>query len=210
MKAIKSTMTKSIVILAGGGHASVIADILLRQNYKIEAVVDVCNTLSRGVFQGIPLINDDQFYQMYPPDSVKIANGFGFIPGMTIRKEMSGRLSHLGYTFETIISEDAVVSEHAIIEKGVQILPGVVIQAGVMLGEHTIINTRAVVEHDTHIGRNCHIAPGAVVCGGVACGDEVFIGANATLIQNVKVGNRAVIGAAALVRSNVGSDAIFF
>jgi sugar O-acyltransferase (sialic acid O-acetyltransferase NeuD family) len=209
-KAIKSAMTKPIVLLAGGGHASVIADILLRQHYHIEAVVDVCDTLNRRVFQGLSLINDEQFYARYAPDSITIANGFGFVPGMTIRKETSEKLLEMGYSFETIISHDAVVSEYATIGSGVQILPGAIIQAGVTIGNNSIINTRAVIEHDTHIGRDSHIAPGAVICGGVTCGEEVFIGANATLVQNTRIGDRAVVGAAALVRVNVSSGTTFY
>lgn len=210
VKATRSAMNKPIVLLAGGGHASVIADILLRQHYHIEAVVDVCETLNRRVFQGLPLINDEQFYARYAPGSISIANGFGFVPGMTIRREISEKLLEMGYSFETIISHDAVVSEYATIGAGVQIFPGAIIQAGVTVGDNSIINTRAVLEHDTHIGRDCHIAPGAIICGGVTCGEEVFIGANATLIQNTCVGDRAVVGAAALVRMNMSSGTTFY
>lgn len=210
MRVIRSAMTKQIVLIAGGGHASVIADILLRQHYHIEAIVDVCDNLSRRVFHGIPLISDEQFYERYAPGTIKIANGFGFVPGMTIRKKITEKLFSLGYTFETIISHEAVISKYAIIGAGAQILPGAIIQAGVNIDENSIINTRAIIEHDTSIGRNCHIAPGAVICGGVVCGNDVFIGANATVIQNKRIGDRAIIGAAALVRANVSSDTTIY
>lgn len=203
-------MNKTIALFGGGGHASVIADVLLKLGYKIEIIVDVQFSLNRRVFENVPVITDDVFLSRYLPGTIKVANGLGFVPGTNTRKVIFKKLKSLGYVFETIISADAIVSKYSTIEEGVQVLPGAIIQPGVRVGENTIINTSAIIEHDTIIGSNCHISPGGVLCGGINCGDDVFIGANATIIQNIHVGNESIIGAAALVRKNVTPKSTFY
>lgn len=203
-------MSKSIALFGGGGHASGIADILLNLNYKIEVIVDIQLTVGRAIFDNIPVINDDVFYKKYPPGSITVANGIGFIPGTNQRKKIFERVKDIGYSFETIISPSAIVSKYSLLDEGVQILPGAIVQPGVKIGKNSIINTGAIIEHDTIIGDNCHIAPGAVLCGGVTCGDDIFVGANATIIQNVHIGHESVIGSSALVRKNVMPKSIYF
>lgn len=203
-------MTKTIALLGGGGHASVIADVLLKLEYKIEVIVDKQLTLNREIFKGIPVISDDLFFSKYLPGTIKVANGLGFVPGSCKRNTIFAKLKAMGYVFETIVSKDALVSSYSELDEGVQVLPGAIIQPGVRLGENTIINTRVIIEHDTIIGNNCHISPGGVLCGGVNCGENVFIGANATVIQNINIGDESIVGAAALVRKNILPKSTFY
>lgn len=203
-------MNNTLALFGGGGHASVIADVLLKLGCKIEVIVDVHSALNRPIFENIPVINDEIFFSRYSPGTIKVVNGLGFVPGNNTRKVTFEKLKSLGYVFETVISADALVSKHCTIEEGVQVLPGAIIQPGVRVGANTIINTRAILEHDTIIGSNCHICPGGVLCGGITCGDDVFIGANATIIQNIYIGNESTIGAAALVRQNIISKSTFY
>ena len=168
MKVIESAMTKTIALFGGGGHASVIADMLLKLEYKIEVIVDKQLSLNRGVFNGIPVISDDVFISKYSPEAIKLVNGLGFVPGSHIRKAIFEKLKAIGFVFETVVSKDAIVSSYSVLGEGVQVLPGAIIQPGVRLGENTIINTGVIIEHDSIVGNNCHISPGGVLCGGAA------------------------------------------
>lgn len=210
MKVIESAMTKTIALFGGGGHASVIADMLLKLGYKIEVLVDKQLSLNREVFNDIPVISDDVFISRYSPEAIKVANGLGFVPGSHIRKAIFEKLKTIGFVFETVVSKDAIVSSYSVLGEGVQVLPGAIIQPGVRLGENTIINTGVIIEHDSIVGNNCHISPGGVLCGGVTCGDNVFVGANATVIQNITIGDESIIGSAALVRKNILPNSTFY
>lgn len=195
--------TKPLVLIGGGGHASVLADILLGQGRDILAVISPKDVSSRNVFSGILHLNNDYDVRRFPSNEVLLVNGIGAVPRSSFRERISQYFLELGYKFETVISSKAMVSEHAMIKSGVQVLPGASVQTGAIICDHSIINTGAVVEHDCDIGAYCHIAPNATVCGGVRVEDNVYIGANSTVLQGLKLERSSVVGAGATLTKDL-------
>ncbi|MFS1863864.1 shikimate dehydrogenase [Vibrio tasmaniensis ZS-17] len=194
---------KKLILLGSGGHASVLADILLSQGGDIVGIVSPTQVAAKkGVFYGIPLLEKDDEVFQFDPSEVKLVNGIGQLPGSNIRKSVNEFFLDKGYCFESVISEHALISKYARLADGVQILRGAIVQAGVTIGSHSIINTRTTVEHDSFIGEYCHVAPGVTLCGDINVGHDVFIGAGATLIQGVRVAERTTIGAGATIKRN--------
>jgi len=203
---------KPVVILGGGGHASVLLDILHQQNVDILAVVSPeAPAKSSNLANYKHLKNDDDIFAFNPED-IELVNGIGFVPssgenGSCGDKQLRHRVfdyfkSH-GYFFKTIVSDSALISPSSQFEEGVQIMHGCIIQTGATIKTNTIINTRAVIEHDCEIAEHNHIATGAILCGGVKTQNYVFIGAGATVIQSISVEENAMIAAGALVRKNI-------
>ncbi|ENM5726505.1 acetyltransferase [Vibrio mimicus] len=194
---------KPLVLIGGGGHASVLADILLGQGREILAVISPDDLSLRAVFAGLVHLTQDEEVKRFSPDSVYLVNGIGMLPRSMLRQRVNQQFLELGYQFETVIASDAHVSLFATIRSGAQILPGARVQTGAVIGEHTIVNSGALVEHDCQIGAYNHIAPRATLCGAVCTREAVYIGANATVIQGLVLESQSVVGAGAIVNRSL-------
>jgi len=194
---------KPLVLIGGGGHASVLADILLGQGREVLAVISPDALSSRAVFAGLAHLTKDEEVKRFSPDSVYLVNGIGMLPRSMLRQRVNQQFLELGYQFETVIASDAHVSLFATIRSGAQILSGAQVQTGAVIGEHTIVNSGALVEHDCQIGAYNHIAPRATLCGAVCTREAVYIGANATVIQGLVLESQSVVGAGAIVNRSL-------
>lgn len=195
-------------MIGGGGHASVLVDILRSQHREILAIVSPDDIVSRSVFNGIKHLKHDDDVLAYASEDVLLVNGIGMMPKTKIKRSINERFLTLGYHFETVIADSAIVSNYASLGKGVQIMQGSIIQAGVIIGEHSIINSGVIIEHDTCIGAYNHVAPGSVVCGQCTTNEDVFVGAGATVIQNVIIAEQAIVAAGATITSNMSLNSI--
>lgn len=197
-----SVANKPVVVIGGGGHASVIVDILKQQKREVVGIFSPDNPHQRKVFDGIQVFKNDSEISFFKKEDVVLANGIGSLPGSDLKEKVNVFFKKKGYKFETIIANTAIVSPYAVLEEGVQIFSGAVIQPGVYISCHTVINTRAVIEHDTFLGAYNFISPGAVICGQCKTGERVFVGAGATVIQNVELSAGSAIMANALATQN--------
>lgn len=194
---------KPLILIGGGGHASVLADILLGQGREIVAVISPDALSSRAVFAGLAHLAQDEEVKRFSPDSVYLVNGIGMLPRSMLRQRVNQQFLELGYQFETVIASDAHVSRFATIHSGAQILSGARVQTGAVIGEHTIVNSGALVEHDCQIGTYNHIAPRATLCGEVFTHEAVYIGANATVIQGLALEAQSTVGAGAILTQSL-------
>lgn len=194
---------KPLVLIGGGGHASVLADILLGQGRDIVAVISPDGLSSRKVFAGLTHLTKDEEVKRFSPDSVHLVNGIGMLPRSMLRQRVNQQFIELGYQFETVIDSYAHISRFSTICSGAQILSGARVQTGVVIGEHTIVNSGALVEHDCQIGAYNHIAPRATLCGSVCTHESVYIGANATVIQDLVLEAQSTVGAGAILTQSL-------
>lgn len=201
---------KPLVVIGGGGHASVLIDILRSQKREILALVSPDDIDNRSIFYGIKHLKNDDDILAYSPNEVLLVNGIGMMPRSKVKCVINEHFLSLGYSFETVIANSAIVSIYAILGKGVQILPGSIVQAGVNIGDHTIINSGAIIEHDTNIGSYNHIAPRSTLCGQILTKENVFIGAGAIVIQNIIIAEHAIVAAGAVVTSNMPINSICY
>jgi len=200
-------LTKSYIVLGGGGHARALIEILSSYNAVIEAVV-APELIPAPEFKALKHLTHDDDIKGYPANSVELVNAIGSLPkDAKLRGRLFRRFKSDGYHFATVVSKAAILSKYAELAEGVQVLPGAILNA-CRAGANTIINTGAIVEHDVKIGENCHIAPGAVICGDVCIGNNVHIGAGATVLQGLSIADGAVVGAGSVVTKNLSAGAI--
>lgn len=207
---MNNTKLKPLVVIGGGGHASVLVDILRSQQREILAIVSLEDISQRRVFSGLIHLKNDDDVLGFSPDSVHLVNALGMLPRSQLKCKLNEYFLSLGYSFETVISDSAQVSSFAEIEQGAQIFSGAIIQAGAVIGAHTIINSGVIIEHDSHIGEYNHIAPKATLCGQVTTHNNVYIGASATVIQNITLEQGSIVGAGAIVTKNISSEQICY
>jgi sugar O-acyltransferase (sialic acid O-acetyltransferase NeuD family) len=191
-----------VVILGGGGHASVLAEICIEQGRQILAVVSPESTRTRQVFEGLRHIKNDDEVLEFSVNDVELVNGVGGLPGSELRRHLATKFSELGYRFATLISPSAIVSNTAKLGEGVQVLPRATLNAGTSVGAHSIINSCSLVEHDCCVENFVHIAPSATICGGTVVREGAQIGPCSVVAQGVEIGVYSVVGAgASVVRS---------
>lgn len=203
-------MSRPLLIIGAGGHASVLIDTLRQQGRELLGVVSPDMIADRLVVSGIAHYASDEDILDFDKDRIYLVNGLGSLPGDTLRGDLYARYQRLGYQFESVVASTAIVSSYADIGQGVQIMAGAIIQSGVTVGLNGIINTGAIVDHDCIIGENNHIAPGATLSGGVKTGDKVHVGTGACIIQNIVVGASAVVGAGAVITKNIPAGYIAY
>ena len=194
---------KPLIFLGSGGHAAVLADILLKQGREIVAVFSPHETNIKEVFKDIPFYKNDADLIKFDSNKFMLVNAIGRLTTSKARLNMAYNSFTNGFKFSSVISDYAYIAPSAEIEEGVHILPFAIIQSDAFIGHHSIVNSGAIIEHGCRIGRLNHIATGAKICGDVVTKDNVFIGAGSTVIQQVSIDENSVIGAGITIHEDI-------
>lgn len=200
-------MAHPFLILGAGGHARVVADLLLGQNQQIAGFLDPDASLWGTSWHGIPVLGGDEKLTDYPVHTHDLINGVGSIRCPELRRAIFERYRKAGYKFPCLVHARATMAIDVRPGEGSQIMAGAVIQTGCHIGMNTVINTGSIVDHDCHIGDHVHIAPGVTLSGGVRVEENVHIGTGATVIQGIKIGRNSLIAAGAVVIRDVPDGA---
>ena len=199
-------MSFPIVLVGGGGHARVVADIIkLIGKYHIVGFTDVCEESILSI-DGLTYLGKDEVLPELLKRGVSnaaIAVGFN----NRLRHKLFSRCLDLGFELPVLCHPKTVVAEGSIIGSGTVVMANAVINPGVIIKENVIVNTGAIIEHDCEIGNSAQIGPGAVLCGSVKVEQEAFVGAGACIIQGITVGAGALVGAGSVIIKDVPSGA---
>lgn len=197
-------MFKPLVILGAGGHATVLAELLLAEGRQIIAVVSPEVIKGTSPLSGIERITSDQeLLTTYTSEEVDLVNGIGAMPNNDLHFRLFNYFSEQGYRFSSAISPYAMVSKSAQLAEGVQVMTGAIVQTNASIGINSLINSGAIIEHNCSIGSHNHIAPGATLSGAVVTASQVHVGTGANIIQAIKIGQKAVIGAGCTIVRDV-------
>lgn len=190
-----------VIIIGAGGHARVVADIVLCQGHRVLGFLDDSPTAS-GAY-GIPLLGPVDSYKEYPHARFLIGIG-----SAAVRQKLASRLE--GVTWHTAIHPTAVISRLGVtIGEGTVVMANAVVNAGARIGRHCILNSGSIVEHDNDISDYVHISVGAKTAGTVTIGDGTWVGIGATVSNNLTVCGGCMIGAGAVVVKNIDAPGTY-
>lgn len=193
-------MLKPLVIIGAGGHATILAEMLLAEGRQIIAVVSPEEIADSSWLSTVNrFTSDEELLSTYSPEQVDLINGIGAMPGSNKQFQLFNYFSEKGYRFASVISPHAILSSSIKLGDGVQIMAGAIVQTNASIGSNCLINSGAIIEHDCYIGSHNHIAPGATLSGAVVTDSHVHVGTGANIIQGIKIGKKAVIGAGCTV-----------
>lgn len=186
-------MSKQVIIIGTGGHAKVVADIVIKSNDKIIGFLD--DNASEGVW-GYPLLGhcDDI------PQWIDRAEFIVAIGKANVRERIMNQYTCNWYT---AIHPNAVVGNHVAIGEGSAFMAGTVVNSDTSIGRGCIINTGATVDHDNIINEFSHISVGAHLGGTVSIGCKTWVGIGATVSNNINICDNCTIGAGAVVVKNI-------
>lgn len=180
---------KQVVILGAGGHAHVIADIILASGDKVIALLDD----NENVSDRSGCINDFKKYK-----DAQFVVGIG---NVEVREKFA---STLPLTWYTAIHPSAIISPSVEIGEGTVVMPNAVINARSVIGKHCIINTGAIIEHEDYIEDFVHVSVGAKLGGTVKIGRKSWVGIGAIIKNNINICSNCIIGAGATVVKDIG------
>lgn len=173
-------------LIGAGGHAKVIADILIQSGRPPAAFLD--DAPQHNQLLGITVIKG---LELPEPGSAVIVG----VGDNATRERIAQRYGR----FDVAIHPSAIVSRHAEIGPGSVVMAGVVINAGARVGSHCIVNTGAILDHDCLISDFAHIAPGATLGGNVRVGVGSMVGLGANVIHGRSIGDHTIVGAGSTV-----------
>lgn len=180
-----------LLILGGGGHGRVVAEIAAVLGFAEIAWLDD-NPAASGVLGPLSLCHDADLQRRYPQALVAIGQPL-------LRLQWLEQLLDLGYDCPVLIHPAAWVSPTAHLGPGTVVMPQAAVMAGAHLGKGCIVNTAASVDHNCVLADGVHICPGAHLAGDVQVGSRSWIGIGANVIQGRRVGSDVTVGAGAAV-----------
>jgi acetyltransferase EpsM len=148
-----------IAIIGGGGHARVIAEIVLQSTDLL-----LVGCFDDAVERGMELW--DGVRSLGPLNTAgKTSDQIdGFISGIgnnLLRKKIEESNPKLFWM--SVIHPSAMISPSARIGSGSVILAGAVIATNVSIGNHVIVNANVVVDHDSQIKNFVHLSIGSLI-----------------------------------------------
>lgn len=186
-------MSEGIIILGAGGHAKVIADILLASGEPLAGFLD---DHVKGPVLDRPVLGT-------LADIDTFAGTHVFVMGIgdnQTRKKIGERCA---VRWHRAIHPAATIAKSASIGEGSVVMAGAIVNPCARIGRHSIINTAAVVEHDCVVSDYVHLSPGVRLSGKVEIGEGTWLGTSAAVVNNVSVCAGCTIGAGTVVVKDI-------
>ena len=157
-----------MLILGAGGHAQVVADILLQARDAGQPVFPIGYLDDDAALHGklrldLPILGYTSALGQIPHDAVVIAIG-----NNKVRKRLADELYTASETFAIARHPAAIIAPDVSIGSGAMICAGVVVNTGSVIGAHVILNTGCTVDHHNSIG-SCSSRRTGHTYGGGSC-----------------------------------------
>lgn len=196
---------RTIVIYGSGGHAKVVADILLeRGDVQLLGFLDD-SADARGPVLGLPILGGAAWLEDALASGTAIALGVGNNAG---RQRVAEHCVQAGFMLWTAIHPSAVVARSATTGAGTVVMANAVVNPDAQIGIGAIVNSGAIVEHDCQVGDFAHLSPNAAMGGRGRLGALAHLGLGASMLPRVSVGASSVVGAGAVVIADLADGVV--
>lgn len=191
-------MNRKVIIMGAGGHAKVIADIVLKSGDELYGFLDDNLEIGTEIIHTKKINVIGKF-----SDCEKYRDEFEFIIAIGNNEARESISKSYDLNYYTAIHPNAVIAIDVEIGEGTEIMAGAIINSSTTIGKHVIINSGSVIEHDNYISDYVHISPNAVLAGRVTVGEKTHIGVGATVKNRINIGNNVLVGAGAVVVKDI-------
>lgn len=202
-------MDYNIIVLGAGGHAKVIADIIIKTKNKVIGFLDDNIQIGTQIInyqdKEIKVIGkiSDSMQLLKENENLKFIIGIG---NNNIRRKLA---ENYKLPYITLIHPSVNISIQTNIEAGSVIMANATINAGAKIGKQCIVNTGAVIEHDNVLEDYVHISPNVALGGTVKVGRCTHIGIGATVRNNINICENSIVGAGAVVVKNIEKEGTY-
>ncbi len=205
---IHTPCTGNRLILGAGGHAQVIADILLgltsgAGGYQLFGYLDDNPALHGRMILDLPVLGPVSMVASIAYDVLLVGIG-----NNEVRSLLYERYLALGSEFARAVHVSAILAADTQVGIGTVVCANVAVNTGTNVAANAILNTGCTVDHHNRIGEHVHIGPGAHLGGDVSVDEGALIGIGATVMPQRSVGRWAIVGAGAVVTEDVPDHAV--
>lgn len=199
-------MSKQVVIIGAGGHAKVIADIIVKSGDRVYGFLD------DNLEIGTTIANNEQFKiigKIEKINKLKENTNLEFVIAIgdnTVRKNIA---ENYNVKYYTAIHPSSIIALDVSIEEGTVVMANTVINTSAKIGRHCIVNTGAIIEHDNIIENYVHVSPNATLSGTVKVGTMTHIGSGAAIKNNINICNNCIIGVGAVVVKDIKEPGVY-
>jgi UDP-perosamine 4-acetyltransferase len=200
-------LKEKIIIIGGGGHAKVVADIIKKTNiYEIVAVIvrkisDCENKWDCPVYEGDEILRD-----LRSKGITKAAIGIGGYKNNENRKQVFNKLKELEFYVCNIIDPNAIISSTVKIGEGNVIFPGVILNTDVIIGNNVIVATGSTIDHETVLEDNVLISAGVTIGAYSIVRDGALVALGSKVISGIEIGAKSLVAAGSVVVKNVKAN----
>ena len=194
------------IIYGAGGHAKVVADILLK-NSKLELAAFVDDRKQNSNLLGHPVISEKEFFSDSSLISGVVAVGDNSVRSKIVEKILHNKAS---FKFLSLIHPNAVIGLESKVGEGSVVMAGAILNPSAVVGNHCIVNTRSSLDHDAELGEFASIGPGVSLGGNCHVGTFTAIGIGASVSHGVGIGKHSVIGGGAFADKDIGDFVVAF
>lgn len=188
---------KNVIVIGAGGHAKVIADIILKSGDNLLGFLDDFKEKDTVILEDYKVLDKAENALNYDEENTYFIIGIG---DNQIRKNFTEKFNLKYYI---AIHPTAVIGSDVQIGEGSCVMPNACINPGSVIGRACIINSAALIEHDNVLEDFVHISPSATTCGDVKIGELTHVGARATIRNRVTIASEVVIGMGATVVGDI-------
>lgn len=192
-------MKRPVIILGGGGHATVLIETLMCCGVEIAGICDPRIEKGAPGPLGICCLGGEEILSSNSISTTLLVNGLGSTRSTEARRDLFLRFKRDGFRFASVVHPSAVIAKNVTFGEGVQIMAGCVLQPEVILGDNVIVNTGATVDHHCDIGSHSHVAPGVTLSGNVQIGAGSHLGTGAVVVHSVQMGRNSFVRSGAIV-----------
>lgn len=203
---LKLTEKPNIVVIGASGHASVIIDIIERQDkYIIAGLIDSYKPIGTKIFNYEVIGTEKDLTALVKQHH--ITGGIIAIGDNFDRYSMFEKIEALAlnFTYISAIHPNAIIGKQVLIKPGTAIMPGAIANANAVIGDFCILNTASTLGHDCEMQAFSSLAPGVNIAGHVTIGTCSSIGIGSSVIGGVSIGSHTHIGAGSTVVKDVDS-----
>ena len=193
-------MSDKVILVGAGGHAKVIADIVLKSRNQLLGFLD--DDPGKSFVMGYPILGRIEEWK-------KFSEGAKFLLAVGNNHLRESLAAKLKVDWYTAIHPSAQIGMDVVIGEGSAVMANAVINSGARIGEHCIVNTAAVVEHDNQIADYVHVSVGARLGGTVQIGKASWIGIGAVVKNNVSICSDCIVGAGAVVVKDLFEPGVY-
>ncbi len=197
-----------VLIIGAGGHAQVVADILLRAHAAGEAALPVGYIDNNPALQGkeilgLPVlgVSDQRTHCTYEGLIVAIGDN-------QKRQTLIEQFEQQGERLIIACHPAAIVSPDVRIGAGTMICAGAIVNTGSVIGSGVILNTGCTLDHHNQIDDAVHVAPGVHTGGDVSIGKGTLVGIGTTVMPRCHIGQWSIIGAGSVVTTNIPDNVV--
>lgn len=196
-------MNKNVVIIGAGGHAKVVADIIIKSGDKIAGFLD--DTLEKNTkILGYNILGKITDLKSVSNEEIYFALGIG---NNKTRKQIYETYKVKYYT---AIHPTSVIAMDVEIGEGTVLMANTVVNTSTKIGKCCIINTGAIIEHDNILKDYVHISPNAALSGTVTVGECTHIGTGSSIKNNINICDNANIGVGSVVVKNIEKSGTYY